>query len=83
MVLLRHAVSTNNILVYPSKIEAIIEWQRPKTTNKVKSFLGLIDYYRKFVERILQISPTTYKVNSQRCTFQMVICLRVEFPRIK
>lgn len=38
------------ILVNPSKIKAVLDWQRLKIVNEVHSFLGLVRYYRKFVE---------------------------------
>lgn len=33
----------------PSNIEAIVGWPRPSTVSKVRSFLGLVCYYKRFV----------------------------------
>lgn len=35
----------------PSKVEAIINWERPKNVYEVRSFLGLAGYYRKFIKK--------------------------------
>ena len=32
----------------PQKIEAIVNWKPPTNVSKVRSFLGLTGYYRKF-----------------------------------
>ncbi|GJY83876.1 reverse transcriptase [Tanacetum coccineum] len=34
----------------PAKVEAITKWPRPKTITKVGSFLGLTEYYRRFLK---------------------------------
>ncbi|XP_074374411.1 uncharacterized protein LOC141714814 [Apium graveolens] len=44
------------IKVDPSKVEAITNWPRPSTATKVRSFLELAGYYRRFVEGFLTIA---------------------------
>ena len=39
------------ISVDPGKIKAINEWPEPKTLRQVRSFLGLCNFYRKFIEK--------------------------------
>ena len=34
----------------PKKIEAVSEWKPPRNVTEVRSFLGLVGYYRRFVE---------------------------------
>nr|GEW86779.1 retrotransposon protein, putative, Ty3-gypsy subclass [Tanacetum cinerariifolium] len=47
---LGHIVSADGITMDLTKVEAITKWPRPKRVTKVRSFLGLADYYRRFVE---------------------------------
>ncbi|GJS58715.1 DNA/RNA polymerases superfamily protein [Tanacetum coccineum] len=47
---LGHIVSADGIIMDPSKVEAITKWPRPTTVTEVRSFLGLVGYYQRFVE---------------------------------
>nr|GFC31085.1 putative reverse transcriptase domain-containing protein [Tanacetum cinerariifolium] len=47
---LGHIVSAEGITMDPAKVEAITKWPRPTSVTKVRSFLGLAGYYRRFVE---------------------------------
>jgi hypothetical protein len=47
---LGHVISTDGIIVDPTKIEATIEWPKPINVDEAHSFMGVGDYYRIFVE---------------------------------
>ena len=47
---LGHMVSKEGIRVDPKKIEVFVEWKPPRNVTKVRSFLGLAGYYRRFVK---------------------------------
>ena len=34
----------------PDKVEAVMSWERPKLVFEILSFLGLVGYYRRFIE---------------------------------
>ena len=53
---LGHVVSEHGIQVDPAKIEAIMNWQEPKTPTEIRSFLGLAGYYRRFIENFSRIA---------------------------
>jgi len=46
---LRHVISKEGIHTSPSKVECIQAIQRPTSVTEVKSFLGLVNFYRKFI----------------------------------
>ena len=47
---LGHVVSSKGIFVDPQKVEAVLRWERPTMVTEIRSFLGLIRYYRRFIE---------------------------------
>lgn len=48
VVFLGHVISKESIIVDP-KVETVQDWSVPKSVSDVRSFLGLVGYYRRFV----------------------------------
>ncbi|XP_060972428.1 uncharacterized protein LOC133038328 [Cannabis sativa] len=69
---LGHMVSKDGILVDPVKIEAVRDWRRPKSATKVRSFLGLGGYYRRFVEGFAKISTPLTELTQKNCKFVLI-----------
>ena len=53
---LGHVISTEGVSVDPQKIEAIVNCKPPTNVSKVRIFLGLAGYYKKFVEGFSKIT---------------------------
>ena len=59
---LGHMISVEGVSVDPQKIEVVVNLKPPKNVSKVKSFLGLAGYYRKFVEGFSRIAAPLTKL---------------------
>ena len=46
---LGHVISAQGISVDPSKVEVVLQSERPKTVTEIRSFVGLAGYYRRFI----------------------------------
>jgi hypothetical protein len=53
---LGHMISTYGIKVAPKKIEAIRGWSVPRNATKVRSFMGLLGYYQRFIKGFSKIA---------------------------
>jgi hypothetical protein len=53
---LGHVISSEGIAVDPSKVRDVLDWEPPKSVHQVRSFLGLVGYYRRFIPNFSKIS---------------------------
>ncbi|GJX34628.1 hypothetical protein Tco_0246185 [Tanacetum coccineum] len=77
---LGHVINGDGTHVDPSKIEAVKNWEAPRTLSEVRLFLGLAGYYHRFIENFSKIakpltvltqkSKTFYWGEEQENTFQ-------------
>ena len=58
---LGHVVNTNGILPDPDKVKAIHEMPVPASATELRSFLGICNYYRKFVPDFASLTAPLFK----------------------
>ena len=59
---LGHVVSGKGISTNPKKIEAVSKWPTPRTVYDVRSFLGFVGYYRRFIKNFSRITKPIREV---------------------
>jgi hypothetical protein len=45
-----HVITTQGITTYPSKVAVVNRWPAPSNVKELRGFLGLADYYRRFIK---------------------------------
>ena len=53
---LGHVISAKGVATDESKIEAIKNWPTPTTVTHVRSFLGFMGYYHRFISKFTQVA---------------------------
>ena len=64
---LGHIISANHIKPDPAKTEKIRNLKVPSTKKEVRSILGLMNYYRRFVKNFSSLTQTLKELTKKTC----------------
>ena len=59
---LGHVISAEGVLPNKKKVEAVLAAPTPKDVSQVRSFLGLMNYYRKFLPNLSSVLAPLYRL---------------------
>ena len=62
VVVLGFVVSSKGVQVDEEKVNAIQEWPTPKSVTEVRSFHGLVSFYRRFVKDFSTVAASLNEV---------------------
>ena len=80
---LGHLVSGKGIKPLPEKLESIKKMPAPTTPKKIKQFLGLVGYYRKFIPRFADIARPMTNMTKQDIPFEWTVQCQASFEMPK
>ncbi|CAL2267432.1 unnamed protein product [Prunus armeniaca] len=83
VVFLGHVISAEGIYVDPQKVKAIVNWVQPTSVTEIRSFLGLVGYYRLFIEGFSSIATPLMRLIRKDVTFEWMEECKQSFQELK
>ena len=66
---LGYLINENGLMVDPEKVSAIVNIPEPKTTRDIKSFIGLLSWYRRFIPDMATLVAPLNRLLSKKNKF--------------
>jgi hypothetical protein len=76
-------ISNNTVHVDEEKIEVIKEWKTPNSVTEVRSFLGLANYYRRFISDYTQLALPLLELTKKEREFKWTDDCEKAFTAVK
>jgi len=80
---LGHRISSNGIHMDPKKISSIINWPTPSCVRDVQSFIGLANYYRRFIPSFAKIAQPLHRLLRKGVKFSWTPEAQFAFETLK
>ena len=80
---LGYVVSTSGVSVDPEKVEAVMSWERPKSVFEIRSFFGLAEYNRRFIEDFSRLAAPMTRLIRKEVKFDCDDRCEKEFQELK
>jgi hypothetical protein len=79
---LRHVLSDGGIMVDPTKVQEVLDWKAPISVHKVRSFLGLAGYYRRFIPDFSKMAKPMTRLLQKDMRFVWTPECDAAFPKL-
>jgi hypothetical protein len=76
-------ISAEGIKMNDDKVKAILEWPTPKTVRGVRSFLGLANFYRRFIKDYAQVARPLNDLTKKDQAFEWKESQQTAFETLK
>ena len=80
---LGHIVSASGVSIDPEKVEAMMSWERPKSVFEICSFLGLVGYYKRFIEDFSRLAAPMTTLTRKEVKFEWNDLCEEAFQELK
>jgi len=81
--ILGHIVTKNSVLMDKAKIQAVSEMQPPKNVKQIQQYLGLCNYYRRFIEDFAKIAAPLYHLLKKEVAWNWSNQCQMAFETLK
>jgi hypothetical protein len=62
-------ISQDSVMMNPAKVAGVSEWPTPTTKKEVQSFLGFINFYRRFIEGFCHLARPLFNLTKNDSEF--------------
>lgn len=80
---LGYIISKDGLKPNPRKVQVIGEFPRPKNTRQIQSFLGMINYYRRFIKDFAKLAKPLTILCKQDQPFIWTETTQISFDKLK
>ena len=80
---LGHVVSASGVSVDSKKVEAVMSWERLKLVFEIRSFLGLVRYYSRFIEDFSRLATPMTRLTQKEVKFEWNDSCKKAFQELK
>ena len=80
---LGHIILEEGISVDPEKIEAIMNWPTPRNVTDVRYFMGLVGYYKRFIEGFSKFAHAITSLKRNKIKFEWTSRCEESFQQLK
>ena len=80
---LGHIVSANGVSPDPDKTVKVKDWPTPTSRQETQQFLGLANYYRRFIKDFATIAKPLHKLTEKKQSFKWTYECQQAFAQLK
>ena len=80
---LGHIVSADGVRTDPSKTEKVAQWPVPTNRKEIQQFLGLANYYRRFMNNFATIAKPLHSLTEKTAKFEWTSKCQTVFEELR
>lgn len=80
---LGHVIYSGGIIVDPSKIDIVFQWETLNSAIEIRSFLGLVGYYIRFIRGFSKLALPLTQLNQKGQAYIWSVQCEESFQEIK
>jgi hypothetical protein len=80
---LGHIINRDGLAADPKKVAEILDWKAPKNVCGIKSFIGMVGYYQRFIEGFSKIARPMTVLLAKKVEFKWTPECQESFEALK
>ena len=80
---LGHVISPAGITTDPEKIAKVLNWPTPVNKQEIQQFMGLVNYYRRFIKNCSEVSKPLSQLTERNRPFKWTVQCQESFEALR